>query len=321
MTEGVKADDVFFLEGLEWRIFDLFPLRGLLLVGLARLLLLLLDLRLLLFPLSLLLGLLLELFRNDLVVFDGLLKRLIRQARVVNKGHGHEAAQARHALEMHVLVAHHLRDELVLKRLDDVLGLVLGVVSAALRTLRFRFDLLLVFFVITAAFFEDLVGDGCLVFIEDDVDHEFMAIAGVGELDHLGCLGVEVRCVIIVLSNLLGWEDKLAEVDTSCLGLFLDEINQLLEVVLEVGACLDRAEESLLSAAHHCGRRLVFLGLFFNCFSGLLHGFLVLFARTHGSSLTLINLSAQTSQKVRSRCIQRKNKAEGRCHSYRCCNA
>ena len=80
MTESVKADDVLFLEGLEWRIFDVLPLGRLLFVWLVRLLLLGHDLCLLLVILSLLLGLLFDLLRDHLVVLDGIFECFISKA-------------------------------------------------------------------------------------------------------------------------------------------------------------------------------------------------------------------------------------------------
>ena len=137
---------------------------------------------------------------------------------------------------MHFWCAHDLFNKLVFEGLDDIFGLLLGFLGA-LRTLRLRFGLsLLAFFFFNTTLFEDCVRKGCRVFIKHDIDHELMALASVGELDHFGGLCVVVRSIIIVISNLLGRVDKLAKVDSGCTGLFLDEINQLLKVVLKISA-------------------------------------------------------------------------------------
>ena len=137
---------------------------------------------------------------------------------------------------MHFWCAHDLFNELVFEGLDDIFGLLLGFLGA-LRTLRLRFGLsLLAFFFFNTTLFEDCVRKGCRGFIKHDIDHELMALASVGELDHFGGLCVVVRSIIIVISNLLGRVDKLAKVDSGCTGLFLDEINQLLKVVLKISA-------------------------------------------------------------------------------------
>ena len=137
---------------------------------------------------------------------------------------------------MHLWFTHDFFNELVFERLDDVFGFFLGFLGA-LRTLRLHFGLgLLAFFLINTTLFEDCVRQGCRGFIKHDIDHELVAFACVGELDHFGGLCVEVRSIIVVISNLLGRVDKLAKVDTGCAGLLLDEINQLLKVVLKISA-------------------------------------------------------------------------------------
>ena len=138
---------------------------------------------------------------------------------------------------MHFWFAHDFFNELVFERLDDVFGLILAVIGAALRTLRLSLGLcLLAFFLINTTLFEDCVRQGCRGFIKHDIDHELVALAGMGELDHFGGLCIEVRSIIVVISNLLSRVDKLAKVDTGCFGLLLDEINQLLKVVLKISA-------------------------------------------------------------------------------------
>jgi len=50
----------------------------------------------------------------------------------------------------------------------------------------------------------------------------------VHELDDLGGFLVEVSLFICLFVDILAWEDKFADVDTSGTGLLLDKVNQLL---------------------------------------------------------------------------------------------
>ena len=71
-----------------------------------------------------------------------------------------------------------------------------------------------------------------MVTTPDAVDHEFMSLGGVKELDHLGCLFIEMSLVIGILLNLFCWVDQFTDVDASGLDLLLQEFDQLLQVVL-----------------------------------------------------------------------------------------
>lgn len=192
--------------------------------------------------LSSLLILLLALLGDDLVVLDGLLESLVEEATVVDERHGHEAAEARHALEVHAWLAHHLGHVLVGETLDDVL------LSGTARIGSTIFTFLLSGFFLTLL--EHFVRDDGLLLGEHHIYHELVALRRVHVLDDLGCLLIEVGLVVGLLIDLLRRVDQLSDVDARGTRLLLDEVHQLLQVVLQVCALLQLLNEVLLGATH-----------------------------------------------------------------------
>ena len=83
--------------------------------------------------------------------------------------------------------------------------------------------------------------------------------------------------VVGLLVNLFLWEDELANVDSGRACLLLHELNELLQVVLQVGALFDVGHEEFFGAAHNGCGRIILLGygclllfLLFNLFRLLL---------------------------------------------------
>jgi len=227
------------------------------------------------------LGLFFLFLADHLVIFDGLLKRLIEQAGVVDERDGHEAAETGHSLEVHAILTDDLLHELVLEGINDVFLATFGL--GALLFLTFSF--LGLFLGITL--FENLMGKWRLLLAKHDINHELVALVRMSVLDDLRCLLVEVSLVISILFDILGGVDELTEVDAGGACLILDEVDQFLKVVFEVTTTLDAAEEQLLGAGHSSSGGLVLLRLFFSNL-GRLFSFLSVLIPRHGSSALAI---------------------------------
>ena len=78
-----------------------------------------------------------------------------------------------------------------------------------------------------------------------------MILGGVDKLNDLWSFLIKVRLVVGLVIDFLGWVDQLADVDACSVGLVLDELDQVLQVLLQVSTLLHlcRAEESVFSLA------------------------------------------------------------------------
>lgn len=244
LAEGVKTEHILFLEGLESLGLDLLSIELLWLELFASILRSLLLVLLHLLMLSSQLVLLLLLLQNGLIVLDGFFERLIKEAAVVDKGHGHIATETRDLLEVHSLFTHHFFDKAMFERVDDILFFLL---LLFLLTSCSRYSLVILLI-------EDLMRDRCLFCREYAVDHEFVALASMHELDDFGSVLVLVSRIISIVLDLSGRIDELADVDALSFGLPLDKVDQLLEVILKVMACLQRFDEVFTFTLHVSGR-------------------------------------------------------------------
>jgi hypothetical protein len=148
-----------------------------------------------------------------------------------------------------------------------------------------NFTLFAIFRVLSALtlFLEHIMGDA-LLWRENCIDKELVIVCRVQESDHLGRLLINVIVIDGVLRDFLRWVDKLANVDSSRLGMLAKEVRQLLKVVGEVLRLFQVSEKvSLLLLLDLLSRffsslllllSLVSLGLLFatqfNCFFLLL---------------------------------------------------
>ena len=69
------------------------------------------------------------LLADDLIVLNCLFESVVKEARVVDKRDGHEATKARDSLKVHLLFAYYFWYESVLCCLDDVLLVLLDLLT------------------------------------------------------------------------------------------------------------------------------------------------------------------------------------------------
>ena len=69
------------------------------------------------------------LLADDLVVLNCLFESVVKEARVVDKRDGHEATKARDSFKVHLLFAYYFWNESVLSSLDDVLLVLLDLLT------------------------------------------------------------------------------------------------------------------------------------------------------------------------------------------------
>ena len=244
LAKSIQADYILLLESLEGLGLYFLSIEFLILELFTSILCCLLLVLLLLLMISLQLVLLFLLLQDGLIVFNGLFKCLIKETAVIDEGHGHIATKTRHLFEMHPLFTHNLFDKAMFESFDDVfffLFLLFLLTSCG----RLSLIILLI---------KDLMGDRCLFCGEHAVDHKLMSGTRMHELDDFGSFCVLVSRIIGIVLNLSGGVYELADVDTLSLGLPLDKVDQLLEVILEVSACLKLLNKGFTLTLHMCGR-------------------------------------------------------------------
>lgn len=167
-------------------------------------------------------------------------KCFISQARVVDHWNCHIGSEAGHFLELDPWFAHYFSDVNVSERVDDIVGLGLG-----LTFFSFFAGSLFGFFLGAshAWILEDVMGDA-LVGLKDSVDDVFVCRrSGVQELDDLSGFVVKVSVFICLFIDSLLWVAKLTDIATSGARVLLKESRELLEVVSKVRRLLDASKE------------------------------------------------------------------------------
>lgn len=162
-------------------------------------------------------------FPMELVILSGYfvevenscIESLIREARIVNDGNGHECSKSGNSLEPHLRFADNLRHVDVLESIEDILR-------------HDNFNNLFVSFIFAFSV-NDLswglglrnfrkvkhgVSHGGILGCKDHVDHGAVGLVSVGELDNLGCRFVEISILASIFRNSLLLADKLTNVDT-----------------------------------------------------------------------------------------------------------
>ena len=110
------------------------------------------------------------LFRDILVILNGLFKRFIEETAIVDQRHCHVATKSGHFLKVHTRLTDDFRYIAVLECIDYIL--ILGLVTISLRAIV-RLSILLT---VIVSFFENFMGNGCLFLAQHAVDHEFVTL-------------------------------------------------------------------------------------------------------------------------------------------------
>ena len=225
LSHCVEANDeflIFGLEGVEGN-FSPFTLFWLKLLALGDCMI---TLRVLLcLKLQALLILFSSLLLNLLPVGDGIHERLIEEAALVDKGHGHKTAKAGHALVVHTGLAHYLLHIDVLEALHEA-------------NIAYSLHTLLIYgrqsFVETSVLFGENIVRDAYVWLEDGTFDEGVRFACMLKLDHLRQRGVLMRLVIIIDLDFALRVLKAADVDSSSTRVLLQEIYKVREIVSKV---------------------------------------------------------------------------------------